>query len=588
MGKLWIGAHLTGQKSLLDGLKNIKKMNGNAISLFTASPQKLGLDEIKKLTNEEVKEYINYSEKEDIITFIHAPYILNLARDLIPKNKIFLIRTVKDLEFNSLIKSKGVVVHFGTYGDNTIEKAEDNMAKSINNILQHSPKNSTLILETSSGEGKLIGKTLESMKNIYKKIKNKSRIKFCIDTCHIFVAGYDIRKEGAFNEYIKHFEKLFGKNKIALIHLNDSKTPFDGKNDRHAELGKGYIFDEKLGGNMNTLKEIVMVSYEKEIPMILETHCYDYSNEIKLVQKLFEQKGGKLREELIKEFSQLRDFHKALGNIYQYQSYKNLVNKLSKIDNINNLKDIEGVGKGILEKIQEYKETGKIKVLEDMKKDKKLNALVELQYVFGIGPNVTKKMIDQGIYSINNLREKVKRGEIKLTEGQEVGLKYLEDLRTPILRKDAEKYIKDLRKITGQNIILSGGFRLGKQQGKDLDLIIEGDNNMEEVEKKLDKYVVKKLERGDNKLMLLMRFPGENIVRHVDIFFVNKEDIPFFLLYFGSGENFSRKIRKIAKNKGFKLNEKGLFKNDKKIDLKSEEEIFNYLNLPYVKPENRL
>lgn len=587
MGKLWIGAHLTGQKTLLDGLKNIKKMNGNAIALFTASPQRLGLDEIKKLSEKDVKEYINYSEKEDIITFIHAPYILNLAKDLIPKNKIFLIRTVKDLEFDNLIESKGVVVHFGTYGDNTIEKAEDNMSKSINLILKHSPKNSTLILETSSGEGKLIGKTLESMKNIYSKIKNKNRIKFCIDTCHIFVAGYDIRQKGAFKEYINNFEKLFGKNKIALIHLNDSKTPFDGKNDRHAGLGKGYIFDKKLGGNMNALKEIVMTAYEKEIPMILETH-EDYPKEIKMVRELFEQRGGDLRGELINEFSQLRDFHKALGNIHQYQSYKNLVNKLTKVEKIDDLKNMEGIGKGILGKIEEYKETGKIKVLEDMKKDKKLNALVELQYIYGIGPSVAKKLIEEDIYSIEELRERVKRGEIKLTEGQEYGLKYVKDLRTPILKKDAEKYVKIIEKITGKNIILSGGFRLGKTQGKDLDIIIEGEENMEDVEKKLDKYIIKKLERGDNKLMILIKFPGEDIVRHVDIFFVNKENMPFFLLYFGSGENFSRKIRKYAKDKGYKLNETGLYKNNKKINLKSEKEIFDYLKIPYVKPENRL
>ena len=64
--------------------------------------------------------------------------------------------------------------------------------------------------------------------------------------------------------------------------------------------------------------------------------------------------------------------------------------------------------------------------------------------------------------------------------------------------------------------------------------------------------------------------------------------MPFFLLYFGSGENFSRKIRKYAKDKGYKLNETGLYKNNKKINLKSEKEIFDYLKIPYVKPENRL
>jgi len=607
---LQIGAHLSGQKTLEEGLKNLADMGGNVIQIFTASPHKLGLNEMKETT----LEYSKLAKDLGIKVFIHAPYILNFCRDLIPKNKIFRIRLIKELEWAKKMGIEGIVLHFGNYLQLSEKKAEKNMVKSLKDILKNTSKTSPpILLETSSGEGTLIGKSIDAMKRIYDGL-NKSeqkRIGFCIDTCHIFVAGYDLRKKNAFKEYIKEFDKKIGKNKIKLIHLNDSKTPFNERNDRHEGLTKGYIFNKDLGGNLESLCEIINISEKENIPIILETHD-DYPAEIQKVKNLYKScspqspiipsgackitnkkrysstlimcgSGRENTQKLINVFSELRDYHKALGNIHQYRSYKNFVNKLSVnyTNNIDDIKNMEGVGKGILNKVNEFKKNGKIKILEDMKKNKKIKAMLELQSVFGIGIVLSKKLVEDGIYTIDQLN----KSNIKLTTTQKFGLKHYKELKEKIKYKDALKYKKIIEDKLNKKVILSGGFRMGKQLSKDLDLIVVGGDNRDI--DKLKDIIMEIIEKGKHKVLFFAKF--KNKIIHIDLLFAPKNRLGTFLLYFGSGEGFSRKIRKIAREKGYKLNEFGLYsiEDGKEYTFEDEEGIFKFLGVDYLEPSSR-
>jgi len=140
-----------------------------------------------------------------------------------------------------------------------------------------------------------------------------------------------------------------------------------------------------------------------------------------------------------------------------------------------------------------------------------------------------------------------------------------------------------------------GGFRLGKKDGKDIDLVIvnpekEELNNNEEIMALLGENIVKVLETGKGMMTLLMKFVEYGRVVHVDLRMAKPEERAFYELYFGSGENFSRKIREHAKKMGYTLNEHGLRKNNKYINKKfaDEKDIFEFLKMEYVKPENRL
>lgn len=588
---LIIGSHHNINNGIIAAKNNIINNGGNCMQIFTSPPQSLHLGPLFSCSENEYKNIIEQTKGFPI--FIHSKYILNFAKPLIPKNKIFLVRYVQDLNLSHKLHMQGVILHFGTASNSlTRTQARNNMAKSLISCLDHADPKTIPILETSSGEGNYLGRTIETMNTILLKLPTKyqKRIKFCIDTCHIFVSGYPIHKPGGWNAYVKQFQSVIGK-KIAVIHLNDSATPFDGKNDRHDTIGEGYIFDEKKGGSLIALKEILQWADKNNIPCILETPG-NPKKQIQFCKKILNsQTGGSYK--LLDAFRELMNYHKALNNIHQFQAYKNIVNKLSKINqikSINDVQNLEGFGKGTIDKINEFFKTGKISVLEDMKKNNNLNALVNLQKVYGIGPKFAQELIKLNIHNINELKNAYKSGKIKLNEHQIAGIKYFDDLNSRIPLKNAQEIIEFLQKIIGKkNVLLMGGFRLGKKDGKDIDIVIIN-NNYEDIMAKIEPYIVKILESGHNMITALMKFPNYNKIIHVDLRIAPKNKEAFYTLYFGSGENFSRKIREHAKKMGYKLNEHGLQKNGKYIQkqFKSEKDIFKFLNFPFINPPNRI
>jgi apurinic endonuclease APN1 len=607
---LYLGAHLNETDNIIKNINKLEKIGGNVLQIFTGPPHSLNQGKIMDEKPEKINDIKTLIQNKNIKLFIHAKYLLNFAKPLIPKNKIFLVRYVQDLDMSVRLGGDGVVLHFGTTA-NEIPRNEaiKNMAKSLISCLDHADKKSVPILETTSGEGYYLGRTIEGMYEVYSKLPKKyqKRIKFCIDTCHIFVSGYEINIPDKFTEYVNKIQKTFGKNKIALIHLNDSKTPFNQKNDRHAEIGKGYIFDPKLGGSHEALKEIVIYAEKNNIPLLLETHG-NFGRQIKFIKSLI---TNDYKSELIEQFSQLRDFHQALNNIHQFRAYKNIVNKLKqiegKIESSDNLKDIEGIGKGILSKVDEYIKKGKIQVLESIKKDKKIMGQYELQKVYGIGPAFAKSLVSKKIYNIGDLKKALKNNIVQLNDIQLMGLKYYKDLQEPLKVNDAKLIVNNLKKILKKygnyNLELMGGYRLGKKVGKDIDLIITKDNfqskDLDKSEEEINKIltilersdiITYVIEKGKVKLTLLIKVKSYPYQVHLDLRLAPKDLLPYFSLYFGSGEFFSRKIRQIAKDKGYKLNEYGLtdLKTNKKIILKSEKDIFKFLGVDYVTPINRL
>jgi deoxyribonuclease IV len=267
---------------LLEMLKNAVEINANALQIFYGEPHSLNFELKKKYTQDELKEIRNYIKKNDLFIVIHSAYLINLASN---NKRLFYLgakNLIEDLRFANEIGIFGVVLHFGSSKDNN---AINNMATGIEFVLDKVPGKAKIILETSSGGGNYIGKTIEGISKVYNKIGKKYRKKvcFCIDTAHIFTSGYDISKLGAFKEYINRFKKEIGKP--CLIHLNDSKTPFGKTQNKHAALMEGYIFDKSKEGNPEVLEEIVKVAIKNKIPLILETDGI-YKNEIKYLHKL--------------------------------------------------------------------------------------------------------------------------------------------------------------------------------------------------------------------------------------------------------------------------------------------------------------
>lgn len=313
-----------------------------------------------------------------------------------------------------------------------------------------------------------------------------------------------------------------------------------------------------------------------------------------------------MNEKIIKIFSELCLIHTVLENKYEAQSYKKIVNILKKypnrIKNSSDLKNVEGIGNRTLLKIDEIINTGKLKLLEDMKKDKTIKAKFELQKVMGIGPKLSKILVDKGITNIKQLEKAHKKGDIELTHMQQIGLKYFDTLNTKIPRNEITMYKNNIEKNLKQKfpnveVHMAGSYRKGKTLSGDIDIILT-------TSKIKTKYELSKSNIFDDILAFLIEkkliieiinkssnnFMGiTNTKRHIDIKMTPFNLLPFYQLYFGSGESFSRDIRQKVKDQGYKLSEFGIYKGNKIVmnKAKNEKEIFNKLGIKYIKPENR-
>jgi len=594
---LYLGVHASIKNGLIKAKEETEAIGGNCMQIFTGSPQSLELGKVYELDKSEMAKI--KTALKNFPTYIHSKYLLNFGRALIPKNKIFLKRYIQELDLAVELGMRGVVLHFGVaVGGMPKEEAYSNMIKSIVHCVENADKKAVPILETNSCENNLFGNTIDNIAFIYHGLPKKiqASVMFCIDTCHIFVCGYPIHEAGGWKKYISEFEKKVGKNKIAAVHLNDSATPFGGRIDKHADIEKGYIFKNNLGA----LREIVGWCSGQSIPAILETHG-DFKPQLALVKKMAgggenfsspltphdrgHTPGANPNQKIIDLFTEFRNYHKAKGNVFQYRAYENIIEVIAAMPKIKSVDDVKGkvgIGEGARMKITEYLKKGTMHELEEIRANKNVGALIELEQIYGVGPKVAADWAAKGYSTVAQIKKAHDDGSLQLTKQQAIGIKYFRDLASPIPRKEAIKMFAIFKKkLRGLEVELMGSFGMkdpAKQEGKDLDILVV-DAKMGEIVQSLGDWIVCEAELGEKMGVFLMKFPGYPRVVHVDVKIATKEQKPFYTLYFRSGEKFSRKIRKIAKDAGYKLNQYGLFKNGQRVSrkFKNEAEIVEFL-----------
>lgn len=276
----YFGAHYDAEE-IIHSLMKIKSDGGNLVQIFiTGQKNRYDKDKIALC-----KKYM-YHYKMKIV--IHSSYTHNIARYW--DEYSWWINNIKnEIEIAHKLNALGIVLHFGKKLELTIQEAFNNMYTSLIYINQNTLKYNDvkIFLETSTGQGTELCYKLEELAQFYKKITNhpalKNRIKLCVDTCHIFSAGYDIRTHKKIDEYLKKFDQLIGIENIGLIHLNDSFVKLGEKKDRHQSIGRGYIGKEGL-------KYFFDYFYKKNIPIVLETSSQYFYQEIKFFRKVGKNK----------------------------------------------------------------------------------------------------------------------------------------------------------------------------------------------------------------------------------------------------------------------------------------------------------
>lgn len=259
---LKLGSHvgMSGKEMLLGSAKEAVSYGANTFMFYTGAPQNTKRKEISELNIEPAWAYMKEHNINEIV--VHAPYIINLANTVRPETFELAVDFLRlELERASACKSNTLILHPGAHVGAGTDAGIEQIAKGINEVLT---KDTTcnIALETMAGKGTEIGRTFEELAQIYDKVVYNNKLRVCFDTCHTNDSGYDIVND--FDGVIEKFDKLIGKDQIAVFHINDSKNVLGAKKDRHANLGFGEI-------GFDAISYIVHHKDFEEIPKILET-----------------------------------------------------------------------------------------------------------------------------------------------------------------------------------------------------------------------------------------------------------------------------------------------------------------------------
>lgn len=259
---LKLGCHvgMSGKEMMLGSVKEAIGFGANTFMLYTGAPQNTKRKDISELRIEEAQALMKEHGIEEFV--VHAPYIINLANRVKPETFEIAVEFLElELARAEAMGSETLVLHPGSHVGEGVEAGVEQIAKGINSVLTRDTK-VHIALETMAGKGSEIGRSFEELAMIYDKVIYNDKLRVCFDTCHTSDAGYDIIHD--FDGVMDGFDKLIGREQIAVFHMNDSKNVPGAAKDRHENFGFGRIGFDALMYIMNH-KDFV------EVPKILET-----------------------------------------------------------------------------------------------------------------------------------------------------------------------------------------------------------------------------------------------------------------------------------------------------------------------------
>lgn len=274
---LRIGCHLSSSKGYCSMAKNAMLINANTFQYFSRNPRG---GNAKEINPKDVEQFLSIAKEQDITPFLaHAPYTLN-ACSADPKLREFAKNTMAD-DLQRLECTPGNLYNFhpGSHVKQGIDIGIDLIARMLNDILKPE-QTTTVLLETMAGKGSEIGGSFEDLKRILDKIELSGHMGACLDTCHVWDAGYDIANH--LDEVLTEFDTVIGLKRLKAIHLNDSLNPLGAHKDRHARLGEGHI-------GLDSLKRIINHPALRGLPFYLETpnELDGYAREIKMMREAY-------------------------------------------------------------------------------------------------------------------------------------------------------------------------------------------------------------------------------------------------------------------------------------------------------------
>lgn len=280
MSKPRIGAHVPTSGGMAKrSIAYAQAIKAEAIQVFASNPRGWAMPEANREADEAFR---SKATEIDLATYVHAPYLINLGSPTLATYENSLASTAYSLQRGADIGALGVVIHTGSAVDidhvaNAWKQIHDGMMPILEALPADSP---TLLLEPTAGQGQSLVKKLDDLVHYLDALEHHPKVGICLDTCHVFAAGHDIKKKGGMTEMLDLLVTIAGLERFQLIHANDSMDVCGALKDRHQNIGEGEI-------GVDPFRELLAHPAVANAPLILETPGQEpeHSKEVALLKK---------------------------------------------------------------------------------------------------------------------------------------------------------------------------------------------------------------------------------------------------------------------------------------------------------------
>lgn len=309
------------------------------------------------------------------------------------------------------------------------------------------------------------------------------------------------------------------------------------------------------------------------------------------------------KTKIIEELETLRQKEVQDRQVFKARAYAKVIEQLKTLDVVTKMEDLEhvhGIGEKIRAKITEILSTGTLKAAQIVRRERKLDATNGLMQIYGIGPVKAKSLIaEHQVTTVDALRALVKKTPTILNDKQKIGLKYAEDLLLRIPRAEMIEHERILRKALpkGFHLEVVGSYRREAETSGDIDVLICGDHGEIKafaeycVQLQESGYIADILALGPKKCMAVCRWKDDTPARRIDLLLTPKDQYAYAELYFTGSDKFNIAMRKHALERGYTMNEHGMTPVREGVlpapFMKTEKDIFAFLEYPYVTPKGR-
>lgn len=263
MENVLLGSHMSTAGGMAKGLIRGESIGCTAIQIFVKGNTRWQFPPLKDADIEAFRKGLETGNIRSVIA--HAIYLVNLASDKPDLLRKSIDDMVDELTRCETLGVPGVVMHPGSHCGRGEEAGLDSIVKGLDEIFDATPDmKAQIYLETTAGQGSNLGYVFEHLAYIIERVKRPERLGVCLDTCHVFAAGFDIRTKEGYDAMWADFDKIIGMDRLKALHLNDSKQPMGSKKDRHEHIGKGEMGLEPFRFIMNDPRLAL-------IPKVLET-----------------------------------------------------------------------------------------------------------------------------------------------------------------------------------------------------------------------------------------------------------------------------------------------------------------------------